>query len=207
MIQWNETKKRCQATHDHQMDGPRSHMQSTWYRQGLPRGQNFRQSSRTRPHLERQTAERTRGRHAKGKELSKGAAMKSQERADTARSNTQPARHGAASGPSVSPCSLDPLVRQLLLLRQIYPHCCQRPACCGPCFSTNVLVEGLQNQRERLSQSTSFQLKHKYTYRHKVNTKVQDSSSRTDDNFSADFLICYLQLRKQTPEDLLEAKT
>ena len=137
--------------------------------------------------------------------------------AHTARSHSTLTQHahtlsprGAARrglGPGVSPCSLDPLVRQLPLLRQIYPHCCQRPACCGPCFSANVLVEGLQNQRERLSQSTSFQLKHKYTYRHKVNTKVQDSSSRTDDNFSADFLICYLQLRKQTPEDLLEAKT
>lgn len=186
-------------------------------REGLPRGQNSGQSSRTHPHLKRQTAERTRGRHAKGKELSKGAATESQERADTARSHSPLTQHahtlsprGAARrglGPGVSPCSLDPLVRQLPLLRQIYPHCCQRPACCGPCFSANVLVEGLQNQRERLSQSTSFQLKHKYTYRHKVNTKVQDSSSRTDDNFSADFLICYLQLRKQTPEDLLEAKT
>lgn len=36
MIQWNETKKCCQATHDHQMDGPRSHVQSTWYQQVCP---------------------------------------------------------------------------------------------------------------------------------------------------------------------------
>ena len=78
-------------------------------REGLPRGQNSGQSSRTHPHLKRQTAERTRGRHAKGKELSKGAATESQERADTARSHspltqhahtarshTQPAGRGAA---------------------------------------------------------------------------------------------------------------
>ena len=36
MTRWNETKKRCQATHDHQMDGPGSHLQSTWYRQVCP---------------------------------------------------------------------------------------------------------------------------------------------------------------------------
>lgn len=48
---------------------------------------------------------------------------------------------------NVSPCFLDLLVQQLHLLRQIYLYYCQRAACCGPCFSINVLVEGLQKQR------------------------------------------------------------
>lgn len=53
------------------------------------------------------------------------------------------------SGPRVSPCFLALLPQQLRLSRQIYLHCCRRAACCGPGFSTHVIVEGLRKQRNR----------------------------------------------------------
>lgn len=110
---------------------------------------------------------------------------------------------------SLSPCFLDLLVQQPPLLTQTSLYCCQRAACCGPRCSTSVLAEGLQKQRNR-DEVASFPLKHKHTYLHTVNVKVQkeldQEKGRSLLNRSSSFAI-YDPENKAIKRFFLEAKT
>lgn len=148
---WSKTKKRCKATHERQVRGMRTRRGSHRVTQ-VCLGRSLREAG-LQASLETGSAWRgSKEEQASGKGpyLKKTAEQKLH--GGRARSMLDSRRRGdvgccAVSSRSLSPCFPDLLAQRLHLSTQIYLHCYRRAACCGPCFSIDVLVEGLQKSR------------------------------------------------------------
>ena len=103
VTQWNKTKKRWQATHDHQMDGPRNHVRSTRHQQVCP-GRAPKKAER-RAVLKDASTPRQADRRADSRSICKGERAEQRcshgtprSAADRAHLNTQPTGRSVGSG-------------------------------------------------------------------------------------------------------------